>query len=340
MRSRALAARGALALLVAGVTLLALSGCSPTPARAFTVTGYAEAGATTESQLTASRSALTEVGVDGVNLTADGAGVTAPNAAALALLAQAHKLHKKASLLFGNYSDTIYDFSDSIAEKMFGSSDNIHAVVADLVGEVDSGGWDGVTVDLESLNGFGEQGHTRDDNAGLDAFVTALRKALGKRTLSICLSATTASYEDLGYDLGTISKQVDDVVLMAYDQHGPAWSSAGPVGGYPWVKQSVAGLRKGVPAAKIQLGIGEYGYSWPTSGKGTVYTVAAMRALVKSGGGTPIWSASQKEWHATLSNGTVVWWSDDRSYQSRLALARKLGLAGVAVWSLGQSDPL
>jgi spore germination protein len=334
--------RLAAAILVAAV-VVALSGCAaaspPAVAGGFQVTGYAESGSTSGAQLAASSRAMTQVGVDGVNLTADGAGVDSPTSASLRLLAQAHRLHKKASLLFGNYSAAISDFSDPVAEKMFRSSANIHSVVAALLGEVVSGGWDGVTIDLESLNGFGEQGHTRDDNSGLDTFVSTLRAALGHRTLSICISATTGSYRDLGYDLGTISSQVDDVVLMAYDQHGPAWSKAGPVGGTPWVKRSLAGLMRDVPASKIQLGVGEYGYTWPAHGKGTNLSDAAMRSLVSKRGAKATWSTNQQEWHATF-DGETVWWSDARTYRARLALAHSEHLAGTAVWSLAQGDPL
>jgi spore germination protein len=322
---------------------LGLGGCA-TPgsssSASFLVTGYAESDATSSAQLAASAAAMTQVGIDGVNLTSDGAGVTEPDAGALRLLAQAHAKQLKASLLFGNYSDAIGDFSDPLAERMFDSSANIRSVVAALVSEVKAGGWDGVTVDLESLNGFGEPGHLRDDNAGLVAFVTALHAALGSRSLAICVSATTGSYADLGYDLPAIGRQVNDVVLMAYDQHGPQWSKAGPVGGFPWVKQTAAGLMRSVPAARVQLGIAEYGYTWPKHGTGTNYSDSGIRALVKRSGATPVWSASQLEWHATFADGEQVWWSDARSYRARLALAHTLGLAGVAVWSLGDGDPL
>ena len=322
------------------------SGALASTASTFRVTGYAETGATTAAQLTASKKLLTTVGVDGVNLTADGDGVTAVDPESLALLADAHHDGKKAELLFGNFSDELGDFSDPLAEKMFASPANIQSVVATLTADVNSGGWDGITVDLESLNDWGDPAHKRDDNAGLDAFVTALRTSLGDKTVSICLSATSDSYTDLGYDLPVLSKQVNNIVLMAYDQHGPTWSNAGPVGGYPWVKSTVAKLVKSVPRSRVQLGVGEYGYSWPGDaegggdGNGRTFTDAEARAYVKSHHGKAVWSSTQKEWHSTLADGTVIWWSDHKSFEARLSLAHRLRLGGVAVWSLGEGDPL
>ncbi len=320
------------------------AGCAAAPP--FRVTGYASAGSTTAAQLAASRKVMTMVGVDGVSLTSDAAGVSPVGSANLRLLSEAHKLHKTAELLFSNYSNTLGDFDPDLAKTMLNSAADRSTVIADLVADVTSQGWNGITIDLESLNNFGAAGHTRDDNAGLDAFAKELRAALPKSSISICLIATTGSYADLGYDVTTLGASVDHVVLMAYDQHGPTWSSAGPIGGLPWAKSSLKALTRALPAAEIQLGMGEYGYSWPSDSVGGSprgggpYTVAQARALVKKNHATARWDSTQQEWHAELPDGTTIWWSDARSFATREALARALHLGGVAVWSLGQSDPL
>jgi spore germination protein len=339
--------RRLVAACIAVGALAATTGCAPATASAasapFRVTGYAEAGGTTTARIAASAKALTMVGVDGVNLTASADGISPVDPTALTLLRQAHKQGEKAELLFGNYSNDLGDFSDPLAETMFASPSKMDAVVTALKAEVATDGWDGITIDLESLNGFGADGHTRDDNAGLDSFVTRLRAALPSSSISICLVATTDSYADYGYDLTTIAASTDHVVLMAYDQHGPTWSDAGPVGGYPWAKSAVKLLAKGVAAAKIQLGIAGYGYSW-THGRmqsdGDQYTDKGARAKVKAEHATAHWDSVQKEWHATFKNGTVIWWSDAKSYTARKALAKSLHLGGVAVWSLSGADRL
>lgn len=339
--------RSALITLTAMAAITALAGCSvvsPDSAAAspaFRVTGYAEAGDTSFSQLSASRKALTSVGVDGVNLTADGAGISAVSSSALNLLHESRALGKKAELLVGNFSADKNDFDDALAEKMFDSPDNIASVVAALKAEVKKHGWDGITIDLEALNSWGADGHTRDDNAGLAAFVTAVKQAIGNRSVSIALTATTGSYTDLGYNVKAIAASADHLVLMAYDQHGPTWSASGPVGGYPWVAASLKPLTRTLPNSRIQLGIAGYGYSWPGDGSdGTQFTDAAARAFVARHHGTAKWDATQKEWHATLADGTRIWWSDARSYRARVALAKAQHLGGVAVWSLAASDPL
>jgi spore germination protein len=311
-------------------------------ATVFEVTGYAEVGSTTTAQLRASRDALTTVGVDGVTLHDDGAGIDPPSPGALALLAAAHRQHARAELLVSNYSGG--DFSDPVAQRMFADPAHIAAVVAALRAEVEKDHWDGITVDLEGLNGWGAEGRTRDDDAGMTAFVTALRAALPDTRISVCLVATEGDYADLGYEIPALAAQADHLVLMAYDQHGPTWTDAGAIGGYGWTKRVLAPLLTQAPAERIQLGIAGYGYRWAhgraQKTAGAPATTSGARAWAATHHAKPVWSATQREWHATDSHGTVQWWSDRRSYAARVALAHRLGLGGVAVWSLGQSDPL
>lgn len=314
---------------------------SATPTSTFRVTGYAEAGDTTPRQLAASSGALTMVGVDGVNLTANGDGISPVSASALSLLHESHRLGTSAELLVGNFSAELGDFDDTLAEKMFASPDHLASVVSAVASEVTSSRWDGVTVDLEGLNGWGAAAHTRDDNVGLVSFVRALKAAMGAASVSIAVTATPAGYADLGYDLAGIGRYADHIVLMAYDQHGPTWSAPGPVGGTPWVTASLKSLMRGVPKSKIQLGIAGYGYDWPGDATdGTQFSDAAARVFVARHHGTPRWDATQQEWHSSLADGTRIWWSDARTYRARFALAKSLHLGGVAVWSLGASDPL
>lgn len=322
-----------LAVGTAAVLAVVVGSLPAAAAAPFDVVGYAEGGSTPVSRLDASAAALTSVVVDGVNVTTDGRAVSAPSPEAIRLLGQAHARGERVELLVGNYDEALGDFSTGISDALLGSTANVDRVVRQLAAEVSTRGWDGITVDLESLSGA--------HPAGLTRLVSGLEAALGSdRSVSVCLMATTGDYRPLGYDLPALGRAADHVVLMAYDQHGPTWSGAGPVGGMPWVKAVLVPVRKAVPAARIQLGIAGYGYTWPRTGEGRQLSDQGARDLVAAQKAKPVWSVPQQEWRATLRDGTVVWWSDARSYDARVALARQLGLGGVAVWSLGLSDPL
>lgn len=324
-------------LAVVGVGTAVALGTAAAEAEPLNVTGYAD-WATTTDQVVASAEAMTTVAIDGVNLTADGSGLSAVTPEDLALLAQAHTGGQRAELLIGNFDSTLGDFSPAIATALLSSPENIDGVVALLSTEVTTNGWDGVTVDLESLN--------RADAAGLTRFVRALAKALGPdRTVAVCLMATTGSYGDLGYQLSSLADAADRLVLMAYNEHG-SWSEPGSVGGMPWASKALAPVLQKVKPDKVELGIAGYGFTWPAAVDGQPLPTAAplsdgaARDRVAADGAKAVWSKTQKEWHAELSDGTVLWWSDKRSYDARYALARQLHLRGVAVWSLSQSDPL
>lgn len=317
--------------VVAGTTLFAHSA---TAAPALAVTGYAEEG-TANGAIDASAAAMATVGVDGININSAGTSAPAPDAGALTLLAKAHADHLRAEFLVGNYSNSIGDFDPTALDRLLSSSNNINSVVTTVVNAVNTQGWDGVTIDFESILG--------KDTQGLVNFSTALKQAMpAGKTVSIDVTAfeTAAEYTANGYNLTALSGVVDRVALMAYDQHGPTWNGVGPIGGLPWQESCLQQLLTKVPAAKVDLGVAGYGYTWPKTGTGEQVGDAQARQLVSADGSTATWDSVQGEWTATLKNGTVMWWSDAKSWPLRATLAQKYAVHGMALWSLGLSDPL
>jgi spore germination protein YaaH len=279
-----------------------------------------------------SKQAITTVGVDGVVLTDVGSSVSSPTDGARNNLHRAHHDHLRAELLVSNWSDAKGDFSEPHAYGMLASSDNIDAVAGRLAADVRHGGWDGISLDLESL-------HPRDAD-GLSRFTRELRDRLPKHaTLSICIMSATHPhqyYAEWGYHLAQLAGIVDRVELMTYDEHGP-WSKPGPIGALAWQRRSVAAAQHYVPNNKLDLGVAGYGYAWGRPHKDPNLTVAQARKLA---GSHAQFDKGVGEWTAKLPDGSVLWWSDKRSYKLRVTLAKQLGLHGLAMWALSSSDPL
>jgi spore germination protein len=297
------------------------------------VTGYQEASDAT-SAITASQHALSTVGIDGVDLAGHGTRVDQPDADALRQLAVAHRDHLKAILLMGNWYDPINNFSERLAHGLLADPAAIASVAATLANDVRSEGWNGISIDLESLG--------PRDTSGLTAFATTLRTDLpAADTLGIDVTNYTSmgGYTANGYDLAALGKAVSVFVLMAYDDHGPWENTPGPIGPLAWQRAGLAVVLRDVPAAKVDLGVAGYGYAWRPH-QNLQLSVAQIRALARRGGAIPRWVARVGEWTARLRDGSVLWWSDVRSYRLRVALARADHLHGLAVWSLGQDDPL
>ena len=281
-----------------------------------------------------SAASLTTVVVDGVNLTAHGNSITAPTSSDTAQLVRTHHDHLRAELLVGNWSSAINDFSEPVAHTMLASAPNRAAVVSKLAAAVHSGGWNGVSVDLESL--------LSRDTAGLSAFVTALRTALPTAdTISVNIQneSTASDFSAAGYNLTALGKSASRLILMGYDENGPWESTPGPIGQLSWQKTGLTIVLRSVAAAKVDLGVAGYGYAWRPKTVDTL-TDAQSRALVHANGATAKYNTTIGEWTAKLSDGSVLWWSDARSLAARVTLATSMHLHGLAVWSLGQSDPI
>lgn len=297
------------------------------------VTGYQESSSATR-HIARSAAAMTTVGVDGVNLFRSGHGVSKPTAADLRQLRAAHRNHLRASLLIANYSNAINDFSEPIAHRLLSNRTAIARVARALVTDVRRQHWNGISVDIESL--------APRDTRGLVRFVRVLHRTLPH---GITLSVDVTNYEHAsyfpgdGYDLQALGRAANEIVLMGYDEHGPWENRPGPVGALAWQKAGLRIVMRAVPRRKLTLGVAGYGYVW---GPHSNYTVgdARARALVARDKVTATFDRKVGEWTATLPNGAEMWWSDSRSYALRLKLAHRLHLHGLAVWSLGLSDPL
>ncbi|MFC5502175.1 glycosyl hydrolase family 18 protein [Lysinimonas soli] len=283
--------------------------------------------------LDASKTGMSTVAVSGIDIASDGASVTAPTPAVLAQLAHAHRLGLKAEVLLLNIDGG--RFSDTVAAAMLGTAANRESAAASLAAVVKSGGWDGVMFDLESLSA--------SEAPGLTAFAAALRRAVGPAVhldAAIQPSTTPGGYLRQGYDVAGLLRSLDRLTVMAYDQHGTFDpTDPGPVGSLNWQKKVLDALLITAQPGQIDLGVAGYGYRWASDGTHTVGDHRARR-LVEADGSIARFDQGTGEWTATLKDGQVFWWADTRSIALRVALAERLGLHGVAVWSLALSDPL
>ena len=298
------------------------------------VTGWALDSAST-ALVHRNAGGLTTLSVAGVSIAGDGAGVSAPSAGARRLLRVAHRDGLSAELLVSNYSNALGDFDPERNHLLLSSPRRVRQVAARLAGFVTDQGWDGVNIDLERVRAA--------DGAGLVDLARALQTRMPpERTVSIDVSATGSvrAYRERGYRLAGLANAVDVVDLMTYDEHGPGWSGPGPIGELSWQRATLDALLEVVPPEQVQLGVAGYGYTWPRHGTGRSLTVRQARGLVRREGASAHWRPAVGEWTARLSSGTVLWWSDRRSYARRVDLARDRGLRGLAVWRVGSADTL
>jgi spore germination protein len=204
--------------------------------------------------------------------------------------------------------------------------------ISNLVSLVDKNNYAGLNVDFQLLPSTAR--------SGLSAFVDDLASQLHAKgkIVSVDIIPTAAQTGAGGaYDEVTLSHYADQLILMTYDHHDDS-SPAGPVSPHAWVVSSVQhALNSGVPANKIFLGVNDYGYDWPTGGKGVTIGQKVATTLP----GTKTYDPTTKEMKVTYTkNGQqhVVYYGGRQGLADKVAIARQYKLYGIAIWKVGYEN--
>ncbi|MFZ5943079.1 MAG: glycosyl hydrolase family 18 protein [Bacillota bacterium] len=216
---------------------------------------------------------------------------------------------------------------------------NPEKLAHDLAVAADIYNVDGINIDLENL--------TYEDRAQLTKFAGLLKNKLAPkgRTVSIAVAAVEKPMTtgwSAAYDLANLSKVVDYIIVMAYDQHSKE-SAPGPVAGLDWVKRQLDYMTTLVPKNKLVLGVPFYGRVW-TNGQngGGIWYNDSIKAI-KENKAVAQWHNQYQVPYAkyTKPDGSTkeIWFENARSLEEKIKLVESYGLKGVAAWRLGQEDP-
>ncbi len=143
-----------------------------------------------------------------------------------------------------------------------------------------------------------------------------------------------------------MSKYVDYLAVMTYDEHYSGSPDAGSIASLPWVEEAIEATLKEVPPSKLLIGIPLYTRIWTVDGTGKIISnpsakMPAVRNIVETNGLKPVWLDKDKQYYAEYANGVntnKIWIEDSRSISNRLNLISKYNLAGAACWQLGQAE--
>ena len=217
-------------------------------------------------------------------------------------------------------------------------------------------GFEGYNFDFENIH----ESH-RDQ---LSHFVSYLSDYLHQYGIYTSIDVTgysTSEYWSRVYDRPALSKSVDYVVHMAYDEVGHSSPTAGPVASYPWVRKQTEQMLGEVPANKLVLGIPFYTRIWTESygrAQSKTLTIADSRNYFKAFEDNVVWNDQLRGYTLTIpsqglvkkdpriplilnhQSGTVqkIWFEDNKSLEEKLALVNELQLAGFAAWRKGFED--
>lgn len=193
---------------------------------------------------------------------------------------------------------------------------------------------DGVNVDFEQLS----KNETENFSGWIKRLAAAFHEANLLVTVDIPLNDDAYDYEYLGHE-------ADAVVIMAYDEHY-APGKPGSIAGQSWFTEGIDDMVARVPAAKIIVALGAYGYDWnlttkePPAAFGfdeAMILAADMDADVKATGDAlnPSFNYQdelKQEQHQVCFLDAVTGWN-----QFRVACRHQV--RGVSMWRLGLEDP-
>ena len=190
----------------------------------------------------------------------------------------------------------------------------------------------GVTIDFENV--------PRAAHPALLHFLRALKARLA-RDHRLVTQAVPA--DDLEWPLARYGALDDYVFVMLYDEHDPS-DEPGPIASEPWFEHHLMRVLAQVPASKLIVSLGQYGYEWSdTTPSATELTFQDVMQLARDHQRVPAMDAATLNptfaWEDPDSTSHIVWFLDGVTAYNELRRALPRAVRGVSVWRLGSEDP-
>ncbi|WP_036688792.1 glycosyl hydrolase family 18 protein [Paucisalibacillus globulus] len=241
--------------------------------------------------------------------------------------------------------------------------DNRDALARKVADAVKKYNLDGVNVDIEGIGNSYRDAHTD--------FIRLLREYLpADKEVSVATAANpngwTTGWHGF-YDYKALSKYVDYLMIMAYDE---SWESPdspiGPVSSIQFFERSIQyAINQGVPEDRIVVGLPFYGRMWKLDGNsetaigkkitGLGLSSNRVKPLIEKFSGTISFDKNTQSNFAefTIPSGQsafvgsteltagnyVIWYDDQQAIKAKLALPNEYGIKGTGSWALYHEVP-
>jgi spore germination protein YaaH/peptidoglycan/xylan/chitin deacetylase (PgdA/CDA1 family)/glycosyltransferase involved in cell wall biosynthesis len=192
---------------------------------------------------------------------------------------------------------------------------------------------DGINIDFEQISA------AEKDNFSLwiKQLVVAFHEAHLLVTVDTPLNDDAFDYEYLG-------KESDALVIMAYDEHFSS-EHAGSIAGQSWFTEGIEEMVARVPAEKIIVALGAYGYDWNLTTKEAATALSFAETMIMAGDLEADVQAKDEQMNGTFTyedernEKHEVWFLDAISAWNEFSIARKNKVRGFSMWRLGLEDP-
>jgi spore germination protein YaaH len=204
---------------------------------------------------------------------------------------------------------------------------------------------DGINIDFENVH--------YADRDYLTQFVRELTPMLHEQNLVVSMDVTFRSTNpnwSMVYDRPAISKVIDYMAVMAYDEHWGSSPKAGSVASLPWVENNLERILEQIPPEKVILGVPLYARVWEEKPMedGSVkvtsnaYSMRGIQNIIRDNNASVVFEDITGQHYAEyFKNQSLyrMWIEDETSMRARIRLIHKYKLAGVASWRRGFDEP-
>ena len=231
--------------------------------------------------------------------------------------------------LVNNFSDLTW--RGDLVARMAANHEARARVVAALLEYVRKNDFAGVSLDFESIPATAQKHYLR--------FVTELSAAFHAEKLAVSINVPA---DDPDFPYRAIADQVDQVIVMAYDEHWAA-SKPGPIASLPWYLKAVRARAADIPPGKLVVALGSYAYDWPKGKAAEENTFEEAVLTAKESESVialdPVSLNPHFDYQDEKDIRHDVWLMDATTVLNAMASAMPLQPAGFALWRLGGEDP-
>ena len=248
-------------------------------------------------------------------------------------VAKAHAAGMQVWPLVDNFG---HDFSANVDPvKLFSSTKARETLIANLMKEADTYGFDGFNLDIENLK----------QEAGVHYVEFIREMSVSCRNQGLVLSVddyVPESYNSY-YDISEQGAVADYVVIMGYDEHY-AGGDAGSVASIGYTRNGIATTLSQVPKEKVIWGVPFYTRLWTVDGDKTsskAMGIADAKQWISQNGVSMAWDDETGQYYGERQNGSateMMWQEEEKSLALKMKEVRDNDLAGVSAWKLGMEE--
>lgn len=228
-------------------------------------------------------------------------------------------------------------YTRDMTHEVLSSTEKRAKVIEQLMAYCELYELDGINIDLEAIR--------EADGPYYVQFVKELGVYLKLNGLAASADLPVVKSWTMHYERAEISKYLDFVIIMGYDEHWSTSPISGSVASITWSDEGISETLKEVPKEKVVLGIPFYTRVWMeeiVDGEVQVSSVAkgmdGGKAFMEEQNIEWVWDDEVKQYYAEYTEGDILyrmWLEDVRSVEERMIVAASYDIGGIAGWKIG-----